>query len=291
MPRARRSQDTDELVARRAPSNRRLPQAKRAKVLASRTTKAVLRPPRTISVQLIYAWIAWVFLLPACLITTRALGSGFLDTMGQSFWQTPAFWFFALGMILWTIAFLFLPRPVWLYVWAHEMTHAIFTIICGGSVRGFHVTAKGGHVLTDKNNVLIALSPYFTPLYTLTVVPLCLLVGTVVDLTTLMVLPGGFGFRPLWGVFLLIGLTWGFHLTFTLWMIGKDQPDLRINGFFFSACLIFLVNALLLAFLLTAASPDLSAEDFLRSWGRYAAAAVQAVGEAVRGLAGAFSTE
>jgi hypothetical protein len=123
------------------------------------------------------------------------------------------------------------------------------------------------------------------------VVPLCLLVGTVVDLTTLMTLPGGFGFRPLWGVFLLIGLTWGFHLTFTLWMIGKDQPDLRINGFFFSACVIFLVNALLLAFLLTAAAPDLSAGDFLRSWGRYAAAAVEAGAGAVRALAGAFSTE
>ena len=288
MPRARSTRKPDELVARRAPANQRLRRGKRDKVLASRMASSVLRAPRTVSVRQIYRWIAWVFLLPACLITTRALASGFMDSMGQSFWQTPAFWFFGLGLILWTIAFLWLPRPVWLYVWAHEMTHAIFTILCGGKVRHFHVTAKGGHVLTDKNNVLIALSPYFIPLYTLILVPLCLLLGTCFDLTRRLPLPGGFGFRPLWGVFLLIGVTWGFHFTFTLWMIGKDQPDLRINGVFFSTTLIYLVNAFLLAFLLTAAAPDLGAADFLRCWGGYAGDVAVAVTDALRGLRRAF---
>ncbi len=289
MPRVRAPKKTDDLVARRTPANRRLPRAKREKVLASRTTSAVLRPPRTISVRQIYHWMAWVFLLPACLVTTWTLAGGFMDSMGQSFWQTPAFWFFAMGVILWTISFLWLPRPVWLYVWAHEMTHAIFTILCGGRVTRFHVTASGGHVLTDKNNVLIALSPYFIPLYTLILVPLCLLLGTFFDLTMRLPLPGGFGFRPLWGVFLLIGLTWGFHFTFTLWMIGKDQPDLRINGVFFSGTVIYLVNAVLLAFLLTAAAPELSAAEFLRNWAQHAAEVLQGVVRAARGIRMAFS--
>ena len=290
MPRERRNQDANDLVARRsAPVNRRLPRASRQKVLASRTTSAVLRPPRTVSARQIYHWIAWLFLLPCCLITSRTLATGFMDSMGQSFWQTPAFWFFAMGLILWTIAFFWLPRPVWLYVWAHEMTHAIFTIICGGRVTHFHVTAKGGHVLTDKNNVLIALSPYFIPLYTLILVPGCLLLGTFFDLTLRLPLPGGFGFRPLWGVFLMIGLTWGFHLTFTLWMIGKDQPDLRINGFFFSIALIYLVNAFLIAFLLTAAAPDLSAGGFLRTWGEHAVGVSRAIAHALGALLNAFT--
>lgn len=277
MPRARRSQETDDLVARRAPENRRLSKGKRQKMLASRTTAEVLKPPRTVSLRLIYLWIAWVILLPACLITTGALGSGFIDSMGNSFWQTPAFWFFALGFLLWTIAFFCLPRPVRLYVWAHEMTHAIFTILCGGRVTHFHVSAAGGHILTDKNNILIALSPYFIPFYTLLLVPVCLLLGTVFDLTTLLPLPGGFGFRPLWGVFLLMGGSWAFHVTFTLWMIGKDQPDLRLNGLFFSSCLIYLVNAFLLAFLLTAAAPDLDSVDFLGRWGQYATGMLRAL--------------
>ena len=250
-------------------------------MLASRTAAALLRPGRGMGVGQVYGWVAWMVLVPLSWITTRALASGFLDSMGQSFWQTAAFWFFGLGLVMWGIAFWCLPRPVWLYVWAHEMTHALFTILCGGRVSCFHVTAKGGHVLTDKNNVLITLSPYFIPLYAVLLVPLCMLLGTVVDLTQRMALPGGFGFRPLWGVFWLMGGTWGFHLTFTLWMMGKEQPDLRIHGVFFSTVLIYLVNVLLLALLLTGAAPDLSAADFGRSWLGYAEGFVKGVVEGV----------
>ena len=161
--------------------------------------------------------------------------------------------------------------------------------VASSNVLLFHVTAQGGHVLTDKNNVLISLSPYFIPLYSVILVPICLLLGTVFDLTLRVPLPGGFGFRPLWGVFLLIGLTWGFHLTFTLWMIGKDQPDLRIHGFFFSITLIYLVNAFLIAFLLTTAAPDLSAAGFLTTWGEHAVAVVMAIGRAWGALMQVFA--
>lgn len=219
-----------------------------------------------VSMKTLWAAIAWIFLFPACLITTHALTVGFGDSMGHSFWRTPAFWFFGMGLVLWLITFTSLPRPVILYVWAHEMTHALFVILCGGIVRQFHYTSRGGYVLTDKNNVLIALSPYFFPFYTVILVPLCLLLGAFVDLTVLLRLPGGFGFRPLWAVFLLIGVTWGFHLTFTVWMIARDQPDLRINGVFFSASLIYLINALLLALMLILAAPELSLPGFLRTW-------------------------
>ncbi len=288
MPSSRRSRKADDLVARRAPANRRRPRAARQKLHASRTATSVLKTPRTISARQVYSWIAWMFLLPACLITTRTLAAGFLDSMGNSFWQTPAFWFFALGLVLWVITFFWLPRPVLLYVWAHEMTHAISTILCGGRVEHFNATSKGGHVLTDKNNVFIALAPYFIPLYTVLLVPLCLLVGNWFDLTMRLPLPGGFGFRPLWGVFLLMGLTWGFHVTFTVWMISKDQPDLRINGFFFSSTVIYLLNTLLIACLLTAAAPGLSIAGFLTSWGHYALQAVEAAGAVIRGVLTAF---
>ena len=47
-------------------------------------------------------------------------------------------------------------------------------------------------------------------------------------------------------LFALIGLTWTFHLTFTVWMIFKNQPDLRQNGTFFSLTLIYLVNLVII---------------------------------------------
>ena len=248
-------------------------------MLASRTVDDCVRPPRQMTLNSLYRLIGWIFLLPACVITTHALAIGFGDSMGNSFWRTPAFWFFGMGMLLWIIAFLALPRPVLLYVWAHEMTHAIFVILCGGKVKKIDYTSEGGYVLTDKNNVLISLSPYFFPLYTVIVVPVCLLIGGGVDLSVRLPLPvaGDYGFRPLWAVFLLIGITWGFHLTFTVWMIGKDQPDLRINGVFFSLTLIYLVNALVLAFLLIAASPDVSLLKFSQTWSRLALEMVHAV--------------
>ena len=67
-------------------------------------------------------------------------------------------------------------------------------------------------------------------------------------------------------------------------MMGKDQPDLRIHGVFFSTALIYLVNALLLALLLTGASPELSAGDFWRSWWGYAEGVGGAIGAAVKGV-------
>lgn len=313
MPRKPRIPETEVPVQRvrgRGSENRRLPQSARRKMgdsrsvqselkpaakprrrkparadatvesmLASRTVDNPVRPPREFTLTSLYRLIGWIFLLPACVITTHAFAIGFGDSMGNSFWRTPAFWFFGMGMVLWIIAFLALPRPVLLYVWAHEMTHAIFVILCGGKVRHIDCTSEGGYVLTDKNNVLISLAPYFFPFYTVIVVPVCLLIGGAVDLTVRLPLPvvGDYGFRPLWAVFLLIGITWGFHMTFTIWMIGKDQPDLRINGVFFSLTLIYLVNALVLAFLLIVASPDVSLTQFSQTWGRLALEMAHAV--------------
>lgn len=274
MPRPPRSRESSELVSRRSAGdpalrNRRLPKTKREKLMASRSVTSELmdeREPRTMSLKTLYLVIAWLFLLPACFINTHALAVSFGDSIGHSFWRTPAFWFFSMGVILWLISFVALPRPVAVYVWAHEMTHAIFVILCGGKVSDFQSSSKGGYVLTNKNNVLISLSPYFFPLYTVILVPVCLLLGALTDLSVLLTLPGGFGFRPLWGLFLLIGLSWGFHITFTMWMIGKDQPDLRINGVFFSVTLIYLVNSLLIALLLILAAPEATLAGFVRTW-------------------------
>ena len=45
----------------------------------------------------------------------------------------------------------------------------------------------------------------------------------------------------------LVGLTWGFHVTFTLYMLTKEQPDVLQNGRLFSYVVIYLANLLFLA--------------------------------------------
>jgi len=63
-----------------------------------------------------------------------------------------------------------------------------------------------------------------------------------------------------------VGLTWGFHILWTLWMIPRDQPDLKENGTFLSLVIIYLVNLSLLAVFLCLASEDLTWFGFLSDW-------------------------
>lgn len=289
MPRPPRLEDLEPPPpGRAAPRRGKTAGAARGEKNSRRLNSRPAAAPKEIPVTWLYGWIAWMFLVPACVITTITLADAFGVAMGREFWRTPPFWFFALGCVLWIIAFLWLPRPVRLYVWAHEMTHAIFVILCGGKVTRFHVTPEGGHILTNKNNVLIALSPYFVPLYSLFVAGLSLLAGAFFDLTAWIPLVGNYGFRPLWVVFLLTGVTWAFHFTFTVWMIGKDQPDLRINGVFFSLTLIYLLNILLLGALLIMTSPAVTLSGFLHSWGTEALNAVDAARALVAGIGRLF---
>jgi hypothetical protein len=169
---------------------------------------------------------------------------------------------------MWLITFFGIGRPTYLYVWGHEATHALFTKLCFGHVHEFKVTREGGYIVTDKNNLLIALSPYFVPIYALGIALIFWLVGSYVDLTVphappLSILPS-FSWQMLgyWA----LGMAWGFHFTFTVWMIVKDQPDLKSNGTIFSLNVIILANLLLLALLLIQAAPTIAWEDFFANW-------------------------
>ena len=61
-------------------------------------------------------------------------------------------------------------------------------------------------------------------------------------------------------------------MLWTLWMIPRDQPDLRENGTFLSLVIIYLANLLLLVLLLCAAhdAPLSSAREFGMDWMRNA---------------------
>lgn len=176
-----------------------------------------------------------------------------------AFWKTSEMWFFGIGTVMWLVLFFGLRgRPMlWAYVFGHELTHAIFVLLSGGNVKGVKVTAEGGYVLTNKNNLLIVLSPYFVPFYTAIVIALWWLAGK---------------FAPDWTaeraqlLFAAIGFTWTFHVSFTIWMITREQPDLHHYGRTFSIGLILLVNTLLISGMLIIAAPDVSTADFARAW-------------------------
>ena len=202
-------------------------------------------------------WVKFVvaiFLLPVCAILTQTFFTVFARaTVTQRLWAAEEFWFFSLGAVLWLIAFFGLPRPMLVYVFGHELTHALWVLLMGGRVSRFRVGRDGGHIVTDRNNFWIALAPYFFPLYSLIIIAGYGILGLFLN-----VQPYG---RLLYA---LIGATWAFHFTFTCWMIPKKQTDLTDNGTFFSLVVIYLMNLALLSVMLVLASSQISFADLGR---------------------------
>lgn len=177
----------------------------------------------------------------------------------SKFWQTSEFFFFTIGCGIcasWLLSGLL--RKIWLYLYVlgHELTHVLFIYLSFGKVSGFSVGLDGGYVVTNKSNVLIALSPYFVPFWSL----VCLLILAPLE----YFIPDLPYYRQT--LFAVIGSTWTFHLLFTCWMIPRDQPDLKENETFFSLMLIILANIILLSALLCFASPELGWRDFVYNW-------------------------
>ena len=173
------------------------------------------------------------------------------------FWATAEFWFFSLGLVCWLIACFGLPKPLIVYVYGHELTHAITVKLMGGRVSDFSVSRDGGYIVSSKINTWIALAPYFVPIYSVGVILLYGLVSLLYDLQPHAELATGI----LYG---LLGFTWAFHATFTLSMIPRGQTDLAYGGTFFSLTIIYLMNLLVLSLLLILATPYVS----FRSFGR-----------------------
>ena len=200
-------------------------------------------------------WVKFVvalFLLPLCAVLSQTFFTVFARaTVTQRLWAGEEFWFFSLGVVLWLIAFFGLPRPMLVYVFGHELTHALWVLLMGGRVSRFRVGREGGHIVTDRNNFWIALAPYFFPLYSL-------LVSALYGGLSLF-----FNMQP-YGrlLYALIGVTWAFHLTFTCWMIPKNQTDLSDHGHIFSLVVIYLMNLLLLSVMLVIASPHITFASF-----------------------------
>jgi hypothetical protein len=139
------------------------------------------------------------------------------------------------GAACWVVIYLLLPKPMWIYVFGHELTHALWVWLFGGSVKNFKATPDGGHVVVSKTNFLIALAPYFFPLYAAMVVALFAVGHLAWNWKNYLV----------W-FHLLVGAAYSFHVTLTSHILKTRQSDITSQGYLFSAVVIFLGNALVL---------------------------------------------
>jgi hypothetical protein len=172
-----------------------------------------------------------VLLLPLCAGAISALwrvlrASGDADTIWVAFLS---------GAGCWLTVYLLLPKPMWAYVFGHELTHVLWTWLFGGRVRKFRASARGGHVIVDKSNFLIALAPYFFPFYAVLVV--------VVFFTANWLWK--WGHYVVW-FHLLLGAAYAFHVTLNWHILKHQQTDISDQGYLFSAVIIFLGNVVVL---------------------------------------------
>lgn len=191
--------------------------------------------------------VAGLALIPLCVAMTLALLDLLRGLAGGLF--SPEVLWLGIGYTLWLVLWFTLPQPARAHVMAHELTHALWALLFGARIRKMRVSATGGSVSLSKTNLLITLAPYFFPFYTVLVVLLRWLVGCFVQPVPM----------PYVWLF-LVGLTWGFHLCFTVQSLLTRQPDILEYGRILSYAVIYIFNMLgILLWLICTTSISLSA--------------------------------
>ena len=127
-------------------------------------------------------------------------------------------------------------RPIRTYIFGHELTHAIVGILSGARLKGFKVSSSGGSVVLTKTNILIALAPYFIPIYTFLILLFYWAGSRFLDAE---------GYYPYF--LFAVGFSLSFHLSLTWYALSQGQSDLKAFGVFFSAVLVLIINCVVLS--------------------------------------------
>ena len=183
-----------------------------------------------------------LLLIPLLISLVSELFSFSVDLLGKVSINTLPFWAGIFGYFLFQVIF---DKPIRTYVFGHELTHALFGVLSGAKIKRFKVSSSGGSVSLTKTGLLIALSPYFVPLYTVFLVGIYWGVSRFVDLSAF----------NLYFLF-LTGFTISFHLSLTWYAIGKGQSDLKQFGVMFSLMIVIIVNCCVLAAVMKVVLPE-----------------------------------
>lgn len=192
-----------------------------------------------------------IFLLPAAAGTALALYYNLkLLSLGS---LSSAQWLFLGGVFFYFAVHLFFFKPVYLYVFGHELVHAVAAWLCAGKIKGFKVSKTGGSVKTTKSNFFISLAPYFIPSYVIIFSVIYFAVSLIFNLEFLV---------P--GFIFIMGAAIAFHLVMTADVLKKKQPDIFETGYVFSFVLIFTANVIVLVLMLSLLFEQVSMGAFFR---------------------------
>lgn len=160
----------------------------------------------------------------------------------------------SLSLFLWGIAgysvlHLLFYKPTSLYVLGHEAVHAGTAWLFGGKIKSFKVSSGGGKVETDKSNVVIELSPYFIPIYTIIITAIYFVVASSYNINSSFFVFG-------------IGFTLAFHIISTVEVMKIRQPDIIKSGYFFSTIMVYVLNIIVISLIFGLLFPSFSIKKF-----------------------------
>ena len=181
--------------------------------------------------MLLFKFFCGLLLLPLLAVTVVAFFKALRYTAENDIFWVP----FAAGAACFCVVLTWLPKPIWIYVIGHEVTHALWTLAFGGKVKKIRASREGGHVIVTRSNFLISLSPYFFPLY------------SAVILFSYGILKNWIESGLLNSIFFsLLGFTLTFHVVMNAEILKVRQPDWAGHGYFFSGVVVLLGNSILL---------------------------------------------
>ncbi len=161
--------------------------------------------------------------------------------------------YFVIGIIAYLVVHAVVFKPSYLYIFSHELMHAIATWLSGGRVTSFKVSPKGGNVAVTKSNLFIALAPYLFPFYTIVI--------SILFFAAKIFLKGSINYNPF---LFAIGFTLAFHIILTVDFLKIRQTDLMHAGYFFSICLIYAVNITVIGFIFSLLFGNVTLLGFLQ---------------------------
>lgn len=158
--------------------------------------------------------------------------------------KSSEIWFVA-GFVVFFLIFLFKSLPGVLYVFGHELTHALWAVLFRGKIKEFKVFSTRGSVLTTKSNFLISLAPYFFPVYTFLIILIFYILVFFFDAA-----------KWIEWLFFLVGASYSYHIFLTFKALSAGQSDIKKTGRIFSYIVIAMLNLAMTVVVLKFISPE-----------------------------------
>jgi hypothetical protein len=178
-----------------------------------------------------------------------------------------------LGGIVWIVFDMLFHVPTRIYIFAHELTHALFIKLSGGRIKKIAVEHDRGFVESNRSNFIIVLAPYLFPFYAMILIMGSVLLAAFIPFSSFNT-----------GFWILLGVGLGYHWTMTAKMLTTRQTDFSSQGYFFSFILIFLVNGLMLWSLFLVLPKPLNISHQTIRLSKSVLESYRAVGDAFSGL-------